>query len=72
MDPGRQETSIGVRLELRAKTLRWRRRTREEDPMTVKGDRGVLELKTLRSRESQGRKGREQAISFLGFEMNKL
>lgn len=72
MDPGRQETSVGVRLRMRAKTLRWRRRTREDEPILVKGNRGVLELKTLGSRESQGRKGREQAISFLGFEMNRL
>lgn len=36
MDPGRQETSAGERLELRGKTLRWRRRTREDEPDAVK------------------------------------
>jgi len=72
MGPGRQETSVGERLELRGKTLRWRRRTREDGTATVKGGRGVLKLKTLRFGESQGRKGRKQAIGFLGFEMNRL
>jgi hypothetical protein len=32
----------------------------------------VRDLKTLRPRESQGRKGRKQAMSFLGFWMETL
>jgi hypothetical protein len=39
---------------------------------SVDWSRVVRNLKTLRSGESQGRKGRKQAMSFLGFRMETL
>lgn len=71
-DHGRHETWV-VGRRRRRKTLRRRRSAREDVPVArILRERATSGLKTLRSGESQGRKGWKQAICFLGTRGEKL